>query len=161
MSEPTVRLDDLLFSQGFGTRRVCAGLVAAGQVRVGGQVLTDPATELAADGLAFEVGGQPWVHQATALVLLHKPAGVVTQHPSYTDLAQGDAHLDDVLQRLHVVSLPMRVRFRGVDVREVALIEGPAGWGEFGAFLEYEPAEAVALVKRSTCCLDAVYALPC
>lgn len=36
----------------------------------------------------------------------------------------------------------MRVRFRGIDVREVALIDGPAGWGEFGAFLEYGPDEA-------------------
>ncbi|WP_076181402.1 o-succinylbenzoate synthase [Mycolicibacterium fortuitum] len=52
--------------------------------------------------------------------------------------------LDDVLDRLHVVSLPMRVRFRGITVREVALIDGPAGWGEFGAFLEYEPPEAAA-----------------
>ncbi|MGZ8745517.1 MAG: o-succinylbenzoate synthase [Mycobacterium sp.] len=51
--------------------------------------------------------------------------------------------LDEVLDGLHVVSLPMRVRFRGITVREVALIEGPAGWGEFGAFLEYEPPEAV------------------
>ena len=50
--------------------------------------------------------------------------------------------LDDLLDRLHVVSLPMRVRFRGITVREVALIDGPAGWGEFGAFLEYEPPEA-------------------
>ncbi len=50
--------------------------------------------------------------------------------------------LDDLLQRLHVVALPMRVRFRGIDVREVALIDGPVGWGEFGAFLEYEPDEA-------------------
>ena len=33
-------------------------------------------------------------------VAFYKPAGVVTQHPSYTDLAQGDAHLDEVLQRL-------------------------------------------------------------
>lgn len=52
------------------------------------------------------------------------------------------AALSDLLERLHVVALPMRVRFRGVDVREVALIEGPCGWGEFGAFLEYGPAEA-------------------
>jgi O-succinylbenzoate synthase len=52
------------------------------------------------------------------------------------------AQLDDLLDRLHVVSLAMRVRFRGITVREVALIEGPAGWGEFGAFLEYEPLEA-------------------
>jgi O-succinylbenzoate synthase len=52
--------------------------------------------------------------------------------------------LDELLDRLHVVSLPMRVRFRGIMVREVALIDGPAGWGEFGAFLEYEPPEAAA-----------------
>ncbi|WP_372517614.1 o-succinylbenzoate synthase [Mycobacterium florentinum] len=38
----------------------------------------------------------------------------------------------------------MRVRFRGITTREVALIEGPAGWGEFGAFVEYGPAEASA-----------------
>ena len=50
--------------------------------------------------------------------------------------------LDDLLDRLHVVALPMRVRFRGITVREVALIDGPAGWGEFGAFLEYQPPEA-------------------
>lgn len=49
---------------------------------------------------------------------------------------------DDLLDRLHVVALPMRVRFRGIMVREVALIEGPSGWGEFGAFLEYAPPEA-------------------
>ena len=49
---------------------------------------------------------------------------------------------DDLLDRLHVVALPMRVRFRGITVREVALIDGPSGWGEFGAFLEYPPAQA-------------------
>ncbi len=51
-------------------------------------------------------------------------------------------HVEDLLERLHVIALPMRVRFRGITVREVALIDGPAGWGEFGAFTEYEPAEA-------------------
>ena len=50
--------------------------------------------------------------------------------------------LGDVLERLHVLALPMRVAFRGITVREVALIDGPAGWGEFGPFLEYEPPEA-------------------
>jgi O-succinylbenzoate synthase len=50
--------------------------------------------------------------------------------------------LDDILGRLHVVALPMRVRFRGITVRELALIDGPAGWGEFGAFGEYRPPEA-------------------
>ena len=51
--------------------------------------------------------------------------------------------LQDILDRLHVVALPLRVPFRGITVREVALIEGPAGWGEFGAFGEYAAPEAV------------------
>lgn len=50
--------------------------------------------------------------------------------------------LDDLLDRLYVVALPMRVRFRGITTREVALIDGPAGWGEFGAFGEYPAPEA-------------------
>ena len=48
----------------------------------------------------------------------------------------------ELLAALHVVAIPMRVPFRGVTTREVALLEGPAGWGEFGPFLEYGPAEA-------------------
>jgi O-succinylbenzoate synthase len=50
--------------------------------------------------------------------------------------------LGDLLAALHVVAIPMRMPFRGVTTREVALIEGPSGWGEFGPFLEYPPAEA-------------------
>ncbi len=50
--------------------------------------------------------------------------------------------LDDLLDRLHVVALPMRVRFRGITLREVALFDGPSGWGEFGAFPEYLAPEA-------------------
>lgn len=49
---------------------------------------------------------------------------------------------DEILERMHVVSLPMTTRFRGVEHREAALIEGPQGWGEFSPFLEYAPAEA-------------------
>ncbi len=43
---------------------------------------------------------------------------------------------------IHVVSIPMRTRFRGITVREAALLHGPAGWGEFAPFVEYEPPEA-------------------
>ena len=50
--------------------------------------------------------------------------------------------LDDLFDGMRVVSLPLRLRFRGVDHREVALFQGPAGWGEFGPFLEYDPAES-------------------
>ncbi|MGB8652361.1 MAG: O-succinylbenzoate synthase, partial [Mycobacteriales bacterium] len=36
----------------------------------------------------------------------------------------------------------MRVPFRGVLHREAVLLQGPAGWGEFAPFLEYDDAEA-------------------
>ncbi|MEH3143144.1 MAG: o-succinylbenzoate synthase [Mycobacterium kyogaense] len=62
--------------------------------------------------------------------------------------------LADLLDRVHVVSLPMRVRFRGITTREVALIDGPAGWGEFGAFVEYGPAEAALWLGAA---LEAAY----
>ncbi len=63
--------------------------------------------------------------------------------------------LDDLLDGLRVVALPMRVRFRGIEVREMALIEGPRGWGEFGAFLEYEPPEAAHWLASA---VEAAYA---
>ncbi|MCW2655637.1 MAG: o-succinylbenzoate synthase [Mycobacterium sp.] len=65
--------------------------------------------------------------------------------------------LDDILARLHVVALPMRVRFRGITTREVALIDGPAGWGEFGAFVEYGPDEAAAWLASA---IEAAYQKP-
>ena len=50
--------------------------------------------------------------------------------------------LPELLETLRVVSIPMRVPFRGVEHREAALILGPVGWGEFSPFLEYAPGEA-------------------
>ncbi len=77
------RLSDILFSQGFGTRRECAGLVAAGRVRVGGAVVDDPGARLDTAGLRFEVDGEHWAFHDRALVLLNKPAGYeCSQKPS-------------------------------------------------------------------------------
>ena len=50
--------------------------------------------------------------------------------------------LEDLLDGMRVVTLPLHVRFRGVDHRELVLLRGPAGWGEFGPFLEYDTAES-------------------
>lgn len=50
--------------------------------------------------------------------------------------------LEQVLADAHVVSLPMKVKFRGVQTREVMVFKGPAGWAEFGPFLEYDDAES-------------------
>jgi len=43
-----------------------------------------------------------------------------------------------------VYSLPLRDRFRGITVREGVLFEGPAGWGEFAPFPEYDDLEAAS-----------------
>jgi O-succinylbenzoate synthase len=42
---------------------------------------------------------------------------------------------------LRAFAIPMPTKFRGVTVREGALIEGPSGWGEFSPFAEYGPRE--------------------
>ena len=47
-----------------------------------------------------------------------------------------------LLESLRVVALPMKTNFRGITVREVALIQGEYGWGEFSPFLEYDDAES-------------------
>jgi len=47
-----------------------------------------------------------------------------------------------LLESLRVVALPTTTNFRGVTVREVALIHGEYGWGEFSPFLEYDDTES-------------------
>ena len=50
--------------------------------------------------------------------------------------------LEKILNTAHVISVGMRVTFRGVTTRHSALIRGPYGWGEFAPFPEYDDAEA-------------------
>lgn len=78
-----MRLEDILYSQGFGTRRICAGLIQQGYVSVEGKVCTDPGQAFTPAGLRFEVQGQPWEYHEKAYLLLHKPAGTeCSQKPS-------------------------------------------------------------------------------
>ena len=63
--------------------------------------------------------------------------------------------LADLLHGLAVVRIPLRVRFRGVTEREVALVRGPLGWGEFGPFLEYGPRESSRWLASA---IEAAYA---
>jgi O-succinylbenzoate synthase len=46
------------------------------------------------------------------------------------------------MSEVRVWSVPMRTRFRGIDVRDGVLIRGPAGWGEFSPFWDYDDAES-------------------
>ncbi|MGZ5767934.1 MAG: 16S rRNA pseudouridine(516) synthase [Caldimonas sp.] len=73
-----MRPAELLFGQGFGTRRECAALVANGLLEVEGLgVVDDLDRELDVGAeLWFRVaGGARWPYRERALVVLHKPAG--------------------------------------------------------------------------------------
>jgi pimeloyl-ACP methyl ester carboxylesterase len=64
-------LAQLLFTQGFGSRRECGGLIAAGAVAIGGRVLDDPHEELdVAEGLVFSARGEAWSYRERALLVM-------------------------------------------------------------------------------------------
>ena len=76
-------LQNILFSQGFGTRRVCAGLIQQGLVSVESQKVVDPSAEFESINLQFMVQGVPWQYFEKAYLMLHKPAGhECSQKPS-------------------------------------------------------------------------------
>ena len=70
-----MKLAQVLYSQGFGTRRECEGLVASGHVTLHGRVVDDPFLEVDTDGLVFGVRGQLWPYHAKALLMMNKPPG--------------------------------------------------------------------------------------
>lgn len=57
--------------------------------------------------------------------------------------------LADLLASARVLSVPMRVKFRGVTHREVVLFEGSHGWAEWSPFLEYEDEEASTWLRAA------------
>jgi 16S rRNA pseudouridine516 synthase len=96
-----VKLAQLLFSQGFGVRRECEGLIASGLVRIGAEVVDDPFHEVDPDGLVFEVRGQAWPYHAKALVVMNKPSGhecsqKPKHHPSVYSLLPAPLRRRDV-----------------------------------------------------------------
>jgi 16S rRNA pseudouridine516 synthase len=94
-----VKLSQVLFSQGFGARRECEGLILGGHVTIAGRVCDDPFLEVDPVGLSFGVRGELWPCRAKALVLLHKPAGY--------ECSQKPKHHPSVMSLL---PLPLRVR---------------------------------------------------
>ena len=65
----------ILFEQGFGTRRDCAALLGAGAVTTQGRVIDDPDQAFAVEGLELVVDGLAWRCHEQALVMLNKPGG--------------------------------------------------------------------------------------
>jgi len=57
--------------------------------------------------------------------------------------------LSELRATARVVALPLRTRFRGIEVREALLLEGPEGWTEFSPFTEYGDAEAATWLSAA------------
>jgi o-succinylbenzoate synthase len=54
-----------------------------------------------------------------------------------------------VITQWHVFAIPLRARFRGIVVREGMLLRGPAGWGEFSPFADYDDAACVPWLRAA------------
>ncbi|WP_404424120.1 pseudouridine synthase [Nibricoccus sp. IMCC34717] len=83
------RLDQLLASLGYGSRREVRGAIDAGRITVYGKVEYNPGSK--AEPGAVRLDGEPLDHPEPLLLLLHKPAGLVCSHearegPSVYDL---------------------------------------------------------------------------
>lgn len=97
-----MRLEQILFSQGFGTRYDCRALICQGEVSIHGRTVTDPDAEIPTDGLVFEVHSKPWPYYEKAVVLLNKPSGY--------ECSQKPIHHPSVMSLL-----PAPLRKRGVQ----------------------------------------------
>ena len=97
-----MKAEQVLFSQGFGTRHECVGIIANGRFKENGELVTDPYEEIDTDNLTFEVDGKPWRFFEKAIILLNKPQ-----------------HYECSLKPLHHPSvlslLPPPLRVRGVQ----------------------------------------------
>lgn len=97
-----MRMEQILFSQGFGTRHECRGLIALGAVSINGTIETDPQADYPTEALTFTVKGEAWPYCQRALLMMNKPAGY--------ECSQKPLHHPSVMQLL-----PPPLRRRGVQ----------------------------------------------
>jgi 16S rRNA pseudouridine516 synthase len=103
-----MKLEQILFSQGFGARKLCRLLIAQGAVEIDGVTCTDAASDWdvtpAVDSdraFEFSVEGVRWQYHARAYLMLHKPADYECSqkpksHPSVYSLLPAPLRTRDV-----------------------------------------------------------------
>jgi 23S rRNA pseudouridine2605 synthase len=93
-----VRLGKYLAHAGVASRRAAEELIAAGRVRVGGEIVTDPARDVN-EGSGVEVDGASVAPEAREVWAVNKPAGVVStarepgRRPAITELVDSEQRL--------------------------------------------------------------------
>jgi 23S rRNA pseudouridine2605 synthase len=93
-----VRLGKYLAHAGVASRRAAEELIAAGRVRVGGEIVTDPARDVN-ESSGVEVDGASVAPEAREVWAVNKPAGVVStarepgRRPAITELVDSEQRL--------------------------------------------------------------------
>jgi 23S rRNA pseudouridine2605 synthase len=93
-----LRLAKYLAHAGVASRRAAEELIAAGRVRVGGEVVTDPARDVD-EGSEVEVNGSPVAPEPREVWAVNKPLGVVStarepgRRRAVTELVSSDRRL--------------------------------------------------------------------
>ncbi|MCX6032908.1 MAG: (d)CMP kinase [Chloroflexi bacterium] len=88
------RLQKILAQAGFGSRRTCEELIAAGRVTVDGRVVTEQGTKVDPQAAEVRVDGRPAASQRFRYVMLHKPVGYLSHlderagYPSWQELVK-------------------------------------------------------------------------
>ena len=70
-----MNFEQMLFSQGFGTRRDCRDLILSGDVSWNGAVVEDPYETVEPEGKSFVVKGETWPFFEKAIIAMNKPEG--------------------------------------------------------------------------------------
>lgn len=76
-----MRVDRLLQSQGFGSRKECQALISAGRVQLNGAVSIDADEEFDTSSLlVITIAGASWPYREHLFLALNKPAGIECSH---------------------------------------------------------------------------------
>jgi 16S rRNA pseudouridine516 synthase len=70
-----LKLEQILFSQGFGTRKTCRILIQSKRVNVNGALCEDPYSDFEPNGMQFGVDDEIWQFREKTYIVMNKPAG--------------------------------------------------------------------------------------
>ena len=73
-------LEKILQSQGFGSRKLCRGIIKDGRTKIAGSICTDPDIDLQPEGLVFSVDDEEWQYRRHVYLAMNKPAGMECSH---------------------------------------------------------------------------------
>ncbi len=84
-------LERILQSQGFGTRKWCSELIAAGEVSIAGETITESRAAIETGGFAFMIFGEGWTYREHVYIAMNKPANIecsrkASHHPGVLTL---------------------------------------------------------------------------